>query len=234
MVMTFSQLLVNTSQELLKCGLKIEKLLAHVLNVAEECSPEIAMVTADALTKLTGDISSAPLFIAEKTNATGKDMVRIIMTLGVVLHKAQPYEVRGAADLQKALDVTKAACAKNGLDTDASVLMAFLVKEIARVYVELRSVLRRQNNAASKKLFRTVQNFIKKAKHSILCFSYNSTKMLVCLKSANTCGGRMDQASARAIIKNVYKLQNNTRAMAVLTPYHQSAIQKTLDTAKAA
>jgi hypothetical protein len=185
---------------------------------------------------LTRDVVAAPLFIGKTTRADGKAMRHITRILGVVLNAARPFEVRTTGDLQKALDITKEACAKHGLAQTSSALLAFLVKEIARVFVELRAILRRQRTGAARRLFASVQNYICRVKRPILCFSYNSMKLAACLYAANKCGRKsvLDQSSARAVLKNIYLLQKSTRTMAVLPAYHRGALRKALQLAKAA
>ena len=230
--MNFSAVLLSASNEMLKCGLKLEKLLERVLNLAEKCSPEVAMVTATSLTKLVSDVSAAPLFVAEKTRLGGKELLHAVMTLAAVLNEARPYEVRTEKDLQRALDVTKAACVANALVPEASVLMALLVKEIARVFLELRVVLKRRQDRASKRLLGGVKHFMRAARRYILCFSYNSTKLVVCMRGARECGQGTDKPVARALLRDLYKLQNNARAMAAVSPLHRTAVQRTLEMAK--
>jgi len=230
----FSNLLVDSSAALLQCGEKVEGALRHVLNVADTCSPEIALVTADSLTKLTRDIGAAPIFFAEKTKADGQEMRHVVEVLAIVLNKARPDEVRNDKELETALKTTAKACAKFKLGDECSTLFQLLTREIARVFFELRAVLRRQKNVPSKRLFRSVQNYMRRARQAILCFSYNSLKVRVCIKSIDACGAKstVDKAALRKVVKNVYDLQRNTRTMAVLAQYHHETVKKAMALAK--
>ena len=230
----FQKLLVDSSESLLHCGTKVEDGLRRVLNIADECSPELALVTADALTKITRDVGAAPIFFAETTEATGEEMRSIVEVLAVVLKKAQPYEARKDADIQKAVEVTDKACKKHNLPDGARELFRLLVKEMGQVFMELRVVLRRHKDLPTRRLYHAVQNYMRRVKQAILCFAYNSMKLRVCIRSIGRCGATssIDKDSLAIVVKNIYFLSRQTRTMAVLAPYHHDNIKQALKLAK--
>ena len=138
------KLLVEASENLLECGMVIEQALGKVLKVAEDCSPEIARVATDTMTKITRDISAAPLFFAEQVNADGPLMRRVVQVLASVLEDAEPQKARDEAGLNEALATTASLCKKHKMPDEVGTLFALLVQEVARVFFELRAILKRQ------------------------------------------------------------------------------------------
>lgn len=226
----FTDLLVEASSNLLDCGTAIERALEHVLNVADKCSPEVALVTADTLTKLTRDVGAAPLFITEQTKADGTQMRHIVQVLAHILHKVKPQKIRNASDMEQALKSTNAACQKYSVSDEARELFRFLVQEIARVFFELRAILKRQTGMPSKHLFRAVEHYMCKVRQDVLCFSYNSLKLRVCMESIENCGSKssVGKAAIRKVISNMHKLSTKTRTMAVLAAYHHGTVKRAL------
>ena len=146
----FSKQLKKSSSALLECGQRIEDELRMVLDRAENCDPEIAVVTAHALTKLTLDIGAAPLFISKQMQSSGQEMRDIIEILHEVLHKARPDQVKDKTELAAALQVTFQACQKRAVKEKIETLFSLLVEEIAKVYTELRAILKRKRDSHTK------------------------------------------------------------------------------------
>jgi hypothetical protein len=214
----------------LDCGTTIEKALEHVLNIADACSPEVALVTADTLTKLMRDVGAAPLFLAETTKANGTQLRHIVQVLAHILRKIKPQKIRSVPEMEQALKSTKAACQTFSVSDEATELFILLVQEIARVFFELRAILKRQRGVPSKRLFNAVDNYMCKVRQAVLCFSYNSLKLRVCMESIEKCGPKssVGKDAVRKVIANVHKLATRTRTMAVLAAYHHGTVKRAL------
>lgn len=226
----FANLLVDASSNLLECGTKIEKALEHVLNIADACSPEVALVTADTLTKLTRDVGAAPLFFAEKVKANGVQMRHIVQVLAHVLNKVKPQKIRNVQDMEQALQAVSDVCKKYTVGEEVTQLFKLLVQEIARVFYELRAILKRQKGVPSKRLFHSTENYMCKVRQAILCFSYNSMKLRVCMESIDNCGPKstVGKDAIRKVISNVHQLSTKTRTMAVLAAYHHGTVKRAI------
>ena len=230
----FGDLLVEASAHCFDCGLLIEKELKNVLTVADKCTPEVALVTADTLTKLTRDIGAVPLYFSEKMKADGMGIRNIVQVLAAVLRKVKPQSVRCASSLRAALEASAKACKKYGLGADAELMFGVLVKEIARVFYELRGILKRQKGMPSKRLFNCIKDYIRRISQPILCFGYNTVKLRVCLESVSACGAKsvVSKAVLRKVLRNIKNLTLQTRTLAVAEDFHKATIQKALELAK--
>lgn len=230
----FAKLLCRSSSALLQCGLKVEDHLRRVLDRAEACDAEVAIITAHTLTKLTLDIGSAPLYFAEKLKASGREMRTIIEVLDGVLQKARPDRVTSHEELQEALRKTSKICAEQEGGDKMQPMFALLVKEIAQVYMELRAILKRQRTAHSKRLFHEVQKYLPRITPSLLCYTYNSLKLEMCVKCINKCGPKsnVDRDTMRRVLKNIIKLMQQARTLTVLHSKHHEILEKATEMVK--
>lgn len=230
----FSKLLCRSSSALLQCGIKIEDHLRRLLDRAEACDPEVAIITAHALTKLTLDIGSAPMFFAEKLNASGRDMRTIIEILDEVLHRARPDMVSSREDLREALRKTSKACrAREGGDR-MEPMFSLLVEEIAKVHMELRVILKRKKTSHSKRLFQEFKKYLPRITPFLLCYTYNSLKLETCVKCINKCGPKssVDKETLRRVLKNIVKLMQQSRTLTVLHSKHHEILEKATEMVK--
>jgi hypothetical protein len=230
----FADLLVDTSQTLLACGKQLEQQLERVLVAADKCSPDIALLAADTLSKLVKDIISCPAYFSEKLGSSGKQMRAIVEVLVVVLKSAKPQETRSKHEYHRALAIVDEACRKHDIPAEGKKLFHVLLQEIIRVFYELREILKRMHTRQSKRLFNELQRFARKMHEPILCFAYNSLKMRVCLRSIDECGAKsqVDKSSMHKLVKNIYDLRTHTRAMTVLAPLQRDTMNKAVALAK--
>lgn len=211
-----------------QCAIRVEHALKHVLNAAEACNPEIAVVVAHALTKLTLDIGAAPIVFADRVHADGEDMRDILRIQSFILKKAKPDRVDSFEDLKEALKLTSEACKERKSSDKLDVLFGLLVREISRVFRELRSILKRHKTPQTKHLFHVVQKYLRVIADDILCFSYNSMKLEVCMHSIDSCGPKsgVDKKSLRCVMSNVAKLMKQARTLTVLNSRHHEVMEK--------
>ena len=226
--------MLKSSAHMAECGVLVEEQLKATLDVADKCSPELALVVADTLTKLTRDVAAAPLFFAEQTQADGKEMRHIVQVTAYVLRKVEPEQARSPDALDDAVERATAVCKKYGLGKKVQGLFAMLIKEIANVFYELRAILKRQGTPHTKKLFRKVESFMRDIRQPILCFSYNALKLRVCMEALGNCGSssELSKETVRQILKNVNTLSRQARTMAVMSPYNKSTVAQAVSMLK--
>ena len=140
----FANILVDSSAKMLTCAKQIERGLQSVLDLADRCSPEIALLTADSLTALSQNVAGAPLIFAKKLRPTGVKMRHMVEILSHVLSHVKPQRVRSKEDMMRALRSTSSICEKFSVGQDVATLYRLLVYEIARVFFELRTALKKQ------------------------------------------------------------------------------------------
>lgn len=224
-VVDLGKSLQSSSGSLVTCARKIEKHLKDILNLAESCSPESAIVTADSLTKLTRDVALAPFFMC-KGCKDGKDIRNVFAAFCSTLRNVKPEEVNSKSTLDAALLSTKKECRKRSLTTAARKCCQSLVKNIAHVFQDLRASLQKETNGPTRQLFRAVRRYMKDVRRSIICASYNSFYLSICLKSLDHCKGDVKRDQMRVIMKNVHHVCTKCRTMAILPHGHREVLLK--------
>jgi hypothetical protein len=225
--MEFSARLVDASAAMLQCGILIERRLKKTLDIAEKCEPGIALVIADTLTKLTRDIGAAPLFFSKLVQRNGQLMLRIVEVMAWVLSATAVQELKGAAFLE---DKVYQLCRSKGLPAEVGTLFALLCREISRVFSDLRVVLKRENSQHAKQLYRSMQHYIRDVQQPILCFSFNSLKLRVCMQAVRDCKGRqaIEKGALKRIGENLLALKTKARVMAILAAYHHQTMTRAM------
>ena len=227
----FANILVDSSAKMLTCAKQIERGLQSVLDLADRCSPEIALLTADSITALSQNVAGAPLIFAKKLRPTGVKMRHMVEILSHVLSHVKPQRVRSKEDMMRALRSTSSICEKFSVGQDVATLYRLLVYEIARVFFELRTALKKQAGGAARRLYKSVDSYFCRIREPLVCFSYNSLKLRVCMRELRKCGAARSVSKdvIRSVVKNTRRLSTRTRAMAIFLPYFRD----TVDIAKA-
>ena len=207
----------------------IEERLARVCDEADGCGAEVSTLVSDTLVKITHDICAAPLRFA-KILSDNPEAVRDVFVVLASALKRTPEAIASSAELKRALRKITKHCAKLGLDKRVEVLLLILVKEIARVFHELSTVLSRQRCPKKQRLLRQVGRYIGDVRQAMLCFAYNSIRLRVCVQALGQCGpeSEPDEECMRQVLRNMRHLLFKSRTMAALAQEHRDVVAAAL------
>ena len=152
----------------------------------------------------------------------------------MILKKARPERVQNEEQMRHAVSSAREACKTHNLHGENQTIFVDLTREIAKVFMEMRAILKRHRDQPTKRLYNHLRQYMPKIKQAILCFSYNSMKLKVCMASMRSCGAEssMTKPDMKKLIKNITRLQKLKRTWATLSVYHHKTMTKVKKLAK--
>jgi hypothetical protein len=226
--------LLDTVRKLVRCGKVIEQGLERTLTKADGLGHHVTYVLSDVLSKLVQDVAGAPVVLGNFTSDP-QVMKNLVVALHEVLTRIQPEKLTTRDQLARAENAVRKMCVRLRLPSTCEDVFVVLVAEIYEVFRGLDEVLaspvvKKRKNAEI--LRRCVRHFFRDARASLLCYSFNSLKMAVCLRALGEGCVSVSRKTKEAVYAGLRLLKKQARCIASVNDVHSDNIFTALAMAK--
>ena len=226
--------LLETAQKLLRSGRIVEQCLERVLRKSDRLGPHVTQVLADALTKLVQDIAGLPLALGHYVS-DAHAMRCLVVVLHEVLKSVRPETLQTREQESRAQARVRDLCRRHGLPAACAAFYGVLVSEISFVMRRLSEALssplvRKPRNAAV--LLRCIRHCFRDMSAALVCFSFNSLKLAVCMRALAQGCVSVKRRVKEAIHDTLRQVQEQARCLAAVNDVHAENIFTALELSK--
>jgi hypothetical protein len=222
---SMEEALLDAAQALLRCGRTVERGLAHVLTKSDALGHQVTYVLADVLAKLAQDVTGLPVLLGNFTS-DARVMRCLLVVLHEVLARVQPEKLTTPEQVARAEAAVRRLCERQQLPVLCADHFVLLVAEISRVFrsidAMLRSVVAKDRNVEV--LRRCVRHFFRDARAPLLCYSFNSLRLSVCLRSMAEQKTRVSRKTKEELYATLIAVKDQARCLAAVNDLHAENI----------
>ena len=218
--------LLCAARKLLRCGASLEAGLEKTLLKSDALSADASRAVADTLAKLVQDVAGAPVLLGAFLS-DAKAMRCLVEVLHEMLVRLEPEKLRTDAEVQSAEGALRRLCERHGLPPACADVYVSLLREIAEVFRRLDLALRPPlvKKAANADALRTrVRHFFRDARADLLCYSFNSLKLAVCLRAMTEGAISVSRAKKRELHDILAQVKTQARTMAAVNELHHDNV----------